>query len=220
MGGTHSDSTQKFNMIAKQRRGGFRDRAWYSRGYLPHFEGKGAVQSVTIRLFDSLPQEKLEQFRREIGTLPLDSQEVELRKKLEDWIDKGYGQCFLEDERVATLVEAALVHFDGERYRLHAWCIMPNHVHFLISLLESHSISLVIRSLKSFTARQANRVLDRTGAFWYREYYDRYIRDAKHFDSVRNYIEQNPVKAGLCSVASDWRFGSAWERLRQDCEMD
>jgi hypothetical protein len=56
---------------------------------------------------------------------------------------------------------------------------------------------------------EANKILGRTGQFWMEDYFDRYIRDSKHFANAISYIENNPVKAGLCASASDWRFSSA-----------
>jgi hypothetical protein len=70
-----------------------------------------------------------------------------------------------------------------------------------------------MHSWKSFSAKQANRILGRTGTFWQEEYYDRFVRDAKHFERVEAYIEWNPVEAGLCVEPEDWAFGSARQRL-------
>ncbi len=91
---------------------------------------------------------------------------------------------------------------------------MPNHVHFVVELREGRTVSHMIHGLKSFTGRKANALLGRTGPFWQREYYDRYIRDGEHLASVMRYIEENPVKAKLVKTARDWPWGSA--RLRMD----
>ncbi|MDI9382707.1 MAG: transposase [Verrucomicrobiota bacterium] len=99
-----------------------------------------------------------------------------------------------------------MLHFDGERYRLLAWCIMPNHVHTLIETVVGFPLGEVVHSWKSFTANESNRVLNRQGEIWMPDYFDRFIRDAKHYDAVVEYIAENPVKAGLCSNPKEWRW--------------
>jgi len=106
-------------------------------------------------------------------------------------------------------VENALLHFDGKRYRLIAWCIMPNHVHGLIER-EDWPLAGIIHSWKSFTAHAANQILNRSGDFWFREYFDRFIRDERHFRNAVAYIEENPVKAGFVRLREMWRWSSAW----------
>ncbi len=142
-------------------------------------------------------------------TRPDSKEAIELRKRVEQYEDSGHGACYLRDERIAALVEQALKHFDGERYHLIAWCIMPNHVHVLIQQREGHPLSKVIQSWKSFTAHKANKLLGRSGDFWMPDYVDRFIRDEKHFMATVEYIHHNPVKAGLVSAPEEWRWSSA-----------
>jgi len=138
---------------------------------------------------------------------------VTLRRRIAAYEDAGHGACWLRDKRIATLVEKALLHFDGERYRLIAWCVMPNHVHVLIETWVGYPLDKVLHSWKSFTAQEANKVLKLTGAFWGREYYDRFMRDERHFAQTVTYIEQNPVKAGLVKSAEAWPFSSAAQHV-------
>jgi len=182
---------------------------WHSRGYLPHYEGGEIPQSITFRLYDSLPQTLLDQWRDELERLPEDKRQTERRKRIDAALDAGYGECWLRDPRIGQRVEDALLHFDGQRYRLHAWVVMPNHVHVLATPLHEYSLSSILHSWKSFTAKEANRLLGRNGAFWLEEYFDRAIRDETHFSKVIEYIENNPVKAGLCVTPADWLWGSA-----------
>ena len=114
------------------------------------------------------------------------------------------GQCFLRDPRVAQMVQDALRYFDGKRYSLLEWCIMPNHVHLLLQMADGYTLAQTIHSLKSYTANEANKILGRQGPFWWREYFDRYIRDYQHYKRVVCYILNNPVKAGLVKVVEDW----------------
>ena len=107
------------------------------------------------------------------------------------------------------MTERALLHFDEARYRLHAWVVMPNHVHVLITPFEGFTLSTILHSWKSYTAKEANRLLHRNGQFWQEEYFDRYIRTEEHYRRAVEYIESNPVMAGLCKKKEDWPFGSA-----------
>jgi REP element-mobilizing transposase RayT len=109
-------------------------------------------------------------------------------------------------------VQDALLHFDGERYQLLAWCLMPNHVHVVIEMLDAHSLSDIVRSWKTFTARLANVSLGRSGPFWHADYFDRYMRDEQHFSQTVEYVENNPVKAGLVQTPADWTWSSARSR--------
>ena len=115
----------------------------------------------------------------------------------------------MRDSRIAHMVENALLHFGGERYQMIAWVIMPNHVHVLIETFEGYQLSGIVHSWKSYTAKEANRILGRTGRFWSREYFDRCIRDERHFANAVRYIDNNPVKAGLVAAPEDWPFSSA-----------
>ncbi|HEX2885274.1 MAG TPA: transposase [Vineibacter terrae] len=112
------------------------------------------------------------------------------------------------------LVENALLHFDDDRYKLLAWCVMPNHVHVLVECDARHSLSNVVQSWKSFTAKAINAALRRTGRLWAPDYFDRYVRDNAHFAAIVSYIESNPVKAQLVDQAQDWRWSSAYTARR------
>ena len=168
------------------------DDSWHSRGYLPHMNRPEMTYFVTLRLFDSLPKHVVSTLDPEI------------------LIDEGHGECFLQDPNIASMIEKALIHFHGTKYELHEWVIMPNHMHFLFTLLPSHLLDKTIHSLKSFSAHEGNNILERSGPFWFKDYFDRYIRDSSHFERTKEYIRYNPVQAKLCISPQDWRFGSAF----------
>ena len=189
-------------------------RGWHYRGYLPHFDGGSLNQFVTIRLADALPANVIIAWRSELEALPENQRDRELKIRVDEYTDRGFGECHLGRTDVAAIVENALLHFADTRYQLHAWVVMPNHVHALFQPKEGWSLSTIMHSWKSFTAHQANRLLRRTGQFWEPDYFDRFIRDEEHFNRVVEYIENNPVKAGLCVKPTDWLFGSARRRLR------
>jgi len=182
---------------------------WHSRGYLPHWEAGAIPQSITFRLHDSLPRTLLETWREELANLPETEATRERRQRIEAALDAGHGECLLRNIEVGTLVEHALLHFDQQRYKLHAWVIMPNHVHVLITPLEGNTLSSILHSWKSFTAKSANQLLGRIGTFWLEEYFDRSIRNEEHYNRVVEYIHNNPVKAGLCVAAEEWGLSSA-----------
>ena len=189
---------------------------WHRRGdYIPHRENK-SFQTITFRLFDTFPVSVLAAMRRELKYLegvPDDNikmaRVVELYNTLSRYEDVGYGCCFLKDARIAKVVAEALHHFDGERYRLIAYCIMPNHVHLMVELAPGWTLSELLHSWRSFTAKKANQILGRSGPFWMEEYYDRYIRNDEHFANALQYIRMNPVRAGLASKVGEWPW--TWE---------
>ena len=187
-------------------------KTWHSRGYLPHLDQPGAVQFITFRLADAVPAEVVAGWRAELQLSGRedadDPRSAELRKRIERYADQGHGACWLRDDRIAAIVQGALLHFDGERYRLLAWVIMPNHVHALIETLPGFALGDVVQSWKSFTAKKANRVLKRSGRFWMEDYFDRYVRDEIHLSATMSYIERNPVDAGLVRRAQEWRWNS------------
>jgi REP element-mobilizing transposase RayT len=174
-------------------------KGWHSRGYLPHFDTPETVQFVTFRLGDSLPKAVTE---------TLLHREADVHR-IERELDMGLGACWLNQSEIASLVGGALLHFDGQRYRMLAWCLMPNHVHVVIETVAGHSLSDIVASWKSFTSHKANARLGRTGRFWHADYFDRFMRNEAHLAQTIEYVELNPMKAGLVARASDWAWGSA-----------
>jgi REP element-mobilizing transposase RayT len=133
------------------------------------------------------------------------------------WIDRyldqaSTGPTWLAIPEVAKIVDDALHHGQDtlDRYVLHAYVVMANHVHMLIS--PKAGPPKIMQSLKGFTAHQANLHLGRTGSFWQRESYDHWVRDRKEFDKIVAYIENNPVKAGIVSGPEEFRWSSAYRR--------
>jgi len=90
---------------------------------------------------------------------------------------------------------------------------MPNHVHVVVEPIEGHGLGGIVHSWKSFSAKEANRTLGRIGPFWHKDYFDRFIRDEGHLGRTVEYVENNPVKAGLAATAADWPWSSCRLRL-------
>ena len=205
----------------------------HTRGYLPHVKRDGARYFTTFRLEDALPKAvfmkiKAERERRltafyvqqnqslkSAAPAPdqgiLDTINRDYHRQLEQYLDKSCGECWLANPAVAEIVRGALRYFEGQRYRLDAWVIMPNHVHVVLWPMPNHSLSDIMKSWKGFTARKANELLNRTNqAFWQREPFDHWIRnDLEHARCCR-YVVHNPVKARLCDAPEHWRWSSAW----------
>jgi REP element-mobilizing transposase RayT len=207
------------------RSGERRSQGWYSRGYLPHFDSPHAIQHITYRLADSLPQSVLEQMQAELKekVRDKDAHQTELRRRIETYLDAGHGSCVLQEPEVAACVVDTWLRFDGERYCLLEWVVMPNHCHVMIEALEGILLGKIVLSWKNYTARWINEYKRRTGVrrsqenpageqrtqIWHREYWDRFIRDERHFVAVKNYIAMNPVNVGLVTKPKDWPWSSA-----------
>ena len=172
-----------------------------NRGHLPHWEEDHGLYFVTFRLADSLPKSVLASLQLTKTDAP-----EERKKKARDverLLERNHGACHLKDPAVADLVADALKKFDGSRYRLFAWCIMPNHVHVVFQPFRSFRLEDILHSWKSYTAKEANKKLKRHGEdFWQREYFDHLIRDGKQLDRAVRYTAENPTKAGM----KDWRW--------------
>ena len=167
-------------------------KCWHRRGYLPHFDGTDISQHIVFRVFDATPA----------GAHDGD-----------DVLDRHYGTAFMRDPRCARIVAQTLLHGDCDRYALQAWCVTPNHVHALIFTHSRIELGQIVRSWKTYTTRRMNELPNRSGPVWATDYFDRFIRDEKHFHKTKTYIEMNPVGAGLCDKPEAWPFSSAgWAR--------
>jgi REP element-mobilizing transposase RayT len=143
----------------------------------------------------------------------------EQRIKLEEYIDRGLGECFLRDPRIATLMENAMCFHHGSQFGLLAWVVMPNHVHALIKVGDT-PLSKIIQNWKSIVAVKANKLLKRMGDFWQLDYWDTFMRDEEQKRRAIHYIENNPVKAKLCRSAEEWPFSSSRFRDPQTCALE
>ena len=178
---------------------------------LPHWTQHGAIYSVVFRLADSLPQQVLDEWIAERSELEKKAASPNSKlspenlarlqelhsEKIQKHLDAGYGECLLRDPAVAKIVADAIQRFDGDRYHLLAWCIMPNHVHCVLEPLSGVELSDILHSWKSFTAHAANKLLGRNGPFWQKESYDHLIRDETDLSHSIEYVWNNPQEAGF-----------------------
>jgi REP element-mobilizing transposase RayT len=122
--------------------------------------------------------------------------------KVDKYLDEGSGKCWLREDRIAKIVADAVAFFDGTRYHLSAWCVMPNHVHAVLQPMNCYQLPKILHSWKSYTAKEINKVLGTTGQFWETEYYDHLIRDEKDLRAQIDYVRTNPQRAGL----KNWKW--------------
>jgi REP element-mobilizing transposase RayT len=164
---------------------------------------------LTWRLEDSLPQEVYARILRDTDRLPEAEKRVTRYREIEAFLDNGRGACLLRDPRCARAVQECVLHDHGKRYQLHAWCVMPNHVHVLLTPLSGIALTTIMRTLKAFSALKIRKLTGGSGRVWQPECFDRTIRDEEHFNKTLHYIEWNPVKAGLCSDPTLFGYSSA-----------
>ncbi|MDD8045671.1 MAG: transposase, partial [Verrucomicrobiota bacterium] len=195
---------------------------------LPHWQCENAIYHVSFRLSDSVPEDQHNEWLAEREAIeniavqanrPLTEEEEQrirflYSKRIEAFLDSGYGECHLQIPEVGELLAKAIRHFDGERYRLHAWCLMPNHVHVIVEPAQGFELASIIHTWKSFTANKANQLLGRSGPFWQEDAYNHIIRTEKEYRFQVEYVFGKPAKAGL----RDWKWVGrvAAERPDQD----
>jgi putative transposase len=190
-----------------------------SHGHLPHWFQAGVTYFITFRTHDSVPQDLVRSWHRQRDhwlrrkgidprstdwrrlvrvTEALDQEyEEEFSQRFLGWLDQGLGDCPLSDPQLARIVADALIHFDGVRYHLGDFVVMPNHVHVLACLIGSAEVEAVCESWKHFSAREINRLRGQKGRFWQEESFDHLVRGADEFAAFQRYIAQNPQKSGL-----------------------
>ncbi len=174
--------------------------------HLPHWQQDQTWIFVTYRLADSLPEPIVARWKVErdhwISNNPVphtEEQKSEYHKrftlKLEDLLDDCHGSCVLRDEATRNIITTAFHFYDGERYELSSYVVMPNHIHILFRPLGNYKLADIIKNWKGFTSREIGKTFGKTNyALWQADYWDRLIRSQKHFDWVSNYIVKNPVK--------------------------
>jgi REP element-mobilizing transposase RayT len=190
---------------------------------LPHWRQEGVTYFVTWRLGDSLPQSMLRQHaaerdawikahglrdRDDIKLLPEEKRHeyhARFTAELHRWLDAGHGSCVLRKTECSRIVGDALRYFDGKRYALDGFVVMPNHVHLLVAPHEDWSLSKIFHTWKSFTSHEINKLLGRCGPLWQQESWNHIVRSEDQFDHFRRYITENPEKGKL--LASQYLLG-------------
>ncbi len=159
--------------------------------HLPHIDVEGYYQFITFRTQDST-----DGFLRRLATQDMPNNKKQLAA--DEHIDTSQRGAYLNGQ-VLTALNTFLKEKEGELYQLIAFSIMPNHVHLLIKPHEK--LPVVMQRIKGGSAKMINELLGRRGPFWARDYYDKAIRDERHFDVVYQYIKNNPLKLGAAEAA-------------------
>jgi REP element-mobilizing transposase RayT len=176
---------------------------------LPHWKQAGASYFITFRLADAVPMVLRREWERERSfwmmshPKPWDENtekeyHLHFSLRMDKWLDAGHGACHLRQPECREVVRVSLEGEDiVEACHLHAWVIMPNHVHVLMTLRDNATLSMLLQSWKGGSSHGVNRLLDRRGTLWQKDYFDRLIRDGDHFANCVRYIRANPKKAHL-----------------------
>ena len=175
---------------------------------LPHWEVGQATYWITFRLADSIPQSKIAVWREEYEEWakrhpqPWDDvvwaeYDERFGDRLDKWLDAGMGSCALARQDMREVVRESLLYCDGSRFELCGAVIMPTHVHCLMRPFDGYKLSALMRAIKSVSARKANQILGKSGAFWQDESYDHIVRSTEQYAHFLRYIRDNPTKANL-----------------------
>ena len=187
--------------------------------FRPHWCQAGAIAFITFRTHDSIPQEVLNRWEREkqdwmrrrgfvgnehwktvLPTLSA-SDRFDFTKQFErcreDFLDTGHGRCLLRRSELAKIVADSLMHFDGQRYRMGDFIVMPNHVHLLAAFATEDALVTQCDSWLHYTAFQINQAVSEKGKFWQQEPFDHLVRSPAQYEYLRKYIEKNGTKARL-----------------------
>ncbi len=176
--------------------------------HIPHWQQNDAVCFITWRLADSLPQVLLREWNEQRAAWLARNPEPWTAKqtteyytlfsqRIDTWLDQGMGSRLLAKSECATIVSDTMMYFDGERFLMHAYVIMPTHVHVLFSPLHGHRMEKIVQGWKSVSARRLVRECGVGMPVWQKRYWDRLIRNDRHFEACVGYIRDNPGKAGL-----------------------
>jgi len=170
----------------------------YTHHGLPHWDFGEVAQTITYRLADSIPPNIYDQILSAMQREPEYYQDVYKRTKIEEWLHANrYGSCVLQKVEAAKIVIDAWKFYDGTAYDLYDWVVMPNHVHLMIRQYDGKNLGKIIGAWKGYTSKEIAKTFGFTSQIWMAGYWDRMIRDAKHFQIARDYILGNPEKAGL-----------------------
>jgi len=162
---------------------------------------------VTFMLVDSFPVTR----RSEWEPIFNETDDSLKWRKLEEWLDRGHGDCWLRQEKAARTAEEILLEKNERDFQLQAWVIMPNHVHLVVDVWDV-PLAKLIGLWKGKSSRLINLGLKRRGHLWQDDYFDTLIRDEDHRKKAIHYTEANPAKACFVTNPRDWTWSSARRR--------
>jgi putative transposase len=194
----------------------------FHRRNLPHLHPPEGTFFVTYRLAGTFPAEVIKKLRAEYlspntrhpelkpGT-PHEAEDIKRKRffaKYDAFLDRAeVGPQYLSIPEIAEINKQALHYYDQHEYHLICYCIMSNHIHVVFALHEqSRPLSKIMQSIKRYTARESNKVLQREGSFWKDESFDRLVRNPGELGRIVNYVLMNPVKAGIVKHWQEWKY--------------
>lgn len=206
---------------------------------LPHYQPLGYIFFITFRLYGTLLKEIIEQYKslkleqlksvnNYRNTKKRSEKYLEFKRKYfrlyDEYLDKALiGPKWLKNESIANVVRDTFHFHDSIKYNLIAYTIMPNHVHLVIEPINikivgrtdcsTYIVTHILKSIKWYTAKECNKILNRSGTFWQHESYDHVIRNQESLVRIVNYILNNPVKAGLVENWNEYKFSYINEKL-------
>ncbi len=180
-----------------------KDETILRTGHLPHWRQQGRTYFLTFVLGDALPKKVRKNIKQDRKSLQYSIQRTPQLKDrsllknlweqlIEEALHQEEGACLLRNSKYRDLVGAALRYFDGKRYDLHAWGLMPNHVHVLVTLRRGQDLGKMLHSWKSFTAHKINALRGIRGKVWQHESFDHLVRNVEGFRKFKAYILANP----------------------------
>jgi REP element-mobilizing transposase RayT len=199
------DPTQDFEVVLRR---------------LPHWSQAGALAFITWRTWDSMPAKVVrlwqaertawlsqhgidptapdtERQARQLGPSLFHEFKSLLADRWNDHLDACHGACVLRRPELSSIVEDSLRHFDGQRYELTDFVVMPNHVHVMAAFPRSEAMLQQCDSWKHFTAAKINKLLGQKGRLWQQDGFDHLVRSLEQFAALRRYFAENPQKANL-----------------------
>jgi type I restriction enzyme R subunit len=212
-------------------------RGVFRRRHLPHWDLPGAIYFVTACLQGSVSDEEgaeLARLRRRWmdergrggGRRGEEARQryIEGFKTIDGHWDRAPRVRLLERPDLAREVRKSLYHFSGLRYFVLEYVLMPSHLHWVFQPTPEYEATFpddertpreaILQSLKSYTGRRCNELLERSGQFWQQESYDHWARDDRELYWICEYVRENPVRAGLAATPEEYEFSSAHDRKR------
>jgi REP element-mobilizing transposase RayT len=184
-----------------------RKRYFYRRN-LPHLHYNEGDYFITFRLKDSLPSSEVQKLKEDLENSPeeLSIKEKRLFKRYDELLDsKGFGSMTIIEEAITNIIKEILYKYDGLYYELICYCIMPNHIHLVFTIISKEkSLSEIMKMIKGASSILINKYLNRTGSLWQAESFDRLIRDDVEMYNIVKYVLLNPVNANLVSDWKNW----------------
>lgn len=174
-----------------------KDEKIVTHGSLPHWSQRQKIYAITFRLGDAIPTDVIEKYMFECDQCSTDEllkgqREIMLHNKMMEYMDACHGECLLKYAATRVIIEEAFEYLSKYKCNIHAYVIMPNHVHILLDAFHGETVQSIMHTLKRYTSLKINKLWHRSGKLWQREYFDRIIRSESHYAHAITYIRNNP----------------------------